>query len=145
MNHSMNIAKRVFKIKTFSRWAKGVVSDKSLCVAAQEVMAGAFEADLGGGVCKKRIALAGGGKSGGTRTLIAKKRESAIFFIVGRPKSDPGTDFTPTEQAAAKVVAKGLHAADDKKIAELLEAESIKEICCEPEKAPKGPKAAAAR
>ncbi|WP_425330086.1 type II toxin-antitoxin system RelE/ParE family toxin [Synechococcus elongatus] len=30
-----------------------------------------YEADLGGGLFKKRVARAGGGKSGGYRTLIA--------------------------------------------------------------------------
>lgn len=132
----MPTSKRVFKIKTFDRWAQGVLTDAELCKAAKEVMAGQFEADLGGGVCKKRIAAAGQGKSGATRTLIAKKHKSAIFFIAGRQKSDPGTDFSDKQEAAAKVVAKGLQAADDQKIDELLADRAIKEICNEPKDKP---------
>ncbi len=52
-------SKRVFKTKTFDRWAKKLINDRWLCQAAQEIMQGLYEADLGGGVCKKRIALPG--------------------------------------------------------------------------------------
>lgn len=103
--------KRVFKTKTFARWAKKVISDDVLCQAAREIERGEFEADLGQGVCKKRIALPGQGKSGSTRSLVAKQHKSAIFFLAGREKSDPGTDFSASEEAAAKVVAKVLQAA----------------------------------
>jgi hypothetical protein len=98
-------------------------------VAAIEVMAGQFEADLGGGICKKRVATPGQGKSGGTRTLIATRHKGAVFFLTGRQKSDPGSDFTAKQQAAAKMVARGLQVADDRKIKDLLADGSIKEIC----------------
>lgn len=64
--------KRVFKTRTFTRWARKVLSDQLLCKAAGEIERGEFEADLGQGVCKKRIALPGQGKSGSTRSLVAK-------------------------------------------------------------------------
>ncbi len=121
----------MFKIKTFDRWADGVVSDKDLCTAAAEVMQGLFEADLGGGVCKKRVAMAGGGKSGGARTLIAKQNALAIFFVTGRKKSDPGTDFSAQQEKAAKLVAKALGNADATKLKDLLADGTIKEICNE--------------
>jgi len=92
-------------------------------------MAGQFEADLGGGVCKKRIATAGRGKSGATRTLVAKQSEHAIFFLVGRQKSDPGADFSDRDVAIARIVAKGLQAADVPKIEELKADGTIEEIC----------------
>ncbi|MGZ8288534.1 MAG: type II toxin-antitoxin system RelE/ParE family toxin [Telluria sp.] len=41
--------KRVFKTKTFARWAKKVISDDLLCQAAREIERGEFEADLGHG------------------------------------------------------------------------------------------------
>ena len=63
--------KRVFKTKTFDRWAQKLRGDAELCRAAREIAQGLFEADLGGGICKKRVAIAGMGKSGGTRTLVA--------------------------------------------------------------------------
>jgi hypothetical protein len=41
--------------------------------------AGLIDADLGGGVLKKRVGLAGRGKRGGVRTLVATNRQySAI-------------------------------------------------------------------
>jgi hypothetical protein len=76
--------KRVFKTKTFDRWARKVVSDLLLCQAAREIEQGLFEADLGGGVCKKRVAVPGRGKSGSTRTLVAKKHMNAIFCLIFR-------------------------------------------------------------
>src|SRR5688500_15335116 len=127
----MATGRRVFKLRTFERWAKGVLTDLQLCNAAREVLAGRFEADLGGGVCKKRIAVDGQGKSGATRTLIAKKHQGAIFFLAGREKSDPGSDFSDQQVEAAKVIAKGLEAASDSKLDELLAAGTIKEICNE--------------
>lgn len=75
--------KRVFKTKTFDRWARKVVSDTLLCEAAHQIEQGLFEADLGGGVCKKRVPIPGQGKSGSTRTLVAKKHQDAIFFFSG--------------------------------------------------------------
>ena len=47
-------------------------------------MRGLYEADLGAGLCKKRIAVTGQGKRGSTRTLVAKESVHGIFFIVGR-------------------------------------------------------------
>ncbi|MDP2452231.1 MAG: type II toxin-antitoxin system RelE/ParE family toxin [Polaromonas sp.] len=121
--------KRVFKTKTFDRWARKVVSDQLLCQAASEIEQGLFEADLGGGVCKKRVAVPGRGKSGSTRTLVAKKHKDAIFFLAGREKSQPGSDFSDKEVEATKIIASGLQAADAEKLDELLAAEILKEIC----------------
>ena len=121
--------KRVFKTKTFARWSRKVLSDAMLCQAAVEIEQGLFEADLGGGVCKKRVPLPGQGKSGSTRTLVAKRHKNAIFFLAGREKSEPGADFSGKEVDAAKIIAKGLEGAGAKKLDELLAAEILKEIC----------------
>jgi hypothetical protein len=121
--------KRVFKTKTFERWARKVLRASVLCKAASEIEQGLFEADLGGGLCKKRIALPGQGKNGSSRTLVAKKHLDAIFFLAGREKSDPGTDFSEKEVEAAKIIASGLQAADALKLDELLTAGILKEIC----------------
>ena len=121
--------KRVFKTKTFSRWARKILSDSALCQAAREIEQGLFEADLGAGLCKKRIAMPGQGKSGSFRTLVAKNRKDAIFFLAGREKSKPGTDFSDQEVDAAKIVATGLQTASARKLAELIADEILKEIC----------------
>lgn len=84
---------------------------------------------MGGGVCKKRVPVAGQGKSGSVRTLVAKKHRGAIFFLVGREKSSPGSDFADREVAAAKVIAHALEGLDVEQLNELLTAQILKEIC----------------
>ena len=51
------------------------------------MQAGLYEADLGGGLLKKRIARPGKGKSGGFRTLVATNKGSKWFFVFGFPKN----------------------------------------------------------
>lgn len=123
--------KRIFKLKSFDRWVKGVLSDADLWAAAQQIQRGEFEADLGDGVCKKRVAMPGRGKSGSTRVLVAKESRHAIFFLAGRKKSDAGSDFSHQELAAVKVVAKGIQQASANKLDELEATGTIKEICHE--------------
>lgn len=121
--------KRVFKTKTFDRWARKVVADTLLCQAAVEIEQGLFEADLGGGLCKKRVALPGQGKSGSARTLVAKKHKGAIFFLAGREKSTPGSDFSDKEVEAAKIIARALENTNAEKLDELIASDILKEIC----------------
>jgi len=121
--------KRVFKTKTFDRWAKKLLSDEILCKAAREIEQGLYEADLGSGVCKKRVAIAGMGKSGGTRTLVAKQHASAIFFLLGREKSTPGTDFSDAAVETAKIIGASLQKQTLAKIDEMTVTGSLKEIC----------------
>ncbi len=49
---------------------------------------GLSDADLGGNILKKRIALPGRGKIGSTRTLIATNSKNRWFFVYGFEKSD---------------------------------------------------------
>jgi len=44
------------------------------------MQAGLYEADLGGGLLKKRIARPGQGKSGGYRTLVATNKGGSGFL-----------------------------------------------------------------
>ncbi len=125
----MTDQKRVFKTKTFDRWAKKLLGDDVLCRAAREIEQGLFEADLGGGICKKRIAIAGMGKSGGTRTLVAKQHAAAIFFLLGREKSSAGTDFPDSAVEAVKLIGANLHNQPMSKLDEMKFNGSLKEIC----------------
>nr|CRH06491.1 Conserved protein of unknown function [Candidatus Magnetococcus massalia] len=80
--------KRVFKTRHFSRWArKSGLPDRALCHAIEEIEAGLIDADLGGGVVKKRVALPGRGKSGGARTLIATNYGNRWIFVFGFAKN----------------------------------------------------------
>ncbi|WP_372743362.1 type II toxin-antitoxin system RelE/ParE family toxin [Neptunomonas sp.] len=79
---------RVFKNKAFNKWAaKEGLSDDVLLAAVDEMARGLVDADLGGHVVKKRVALAGRGKSGGVRTLLAYKVGNKAFFVYGFAKN----------------------------------------------------------
>lgn len=123
------MSRRVFKLKTFARWARKLLSDEQLCTAAREIQRGEYEADLGAGLCKKRIAVPGQGKSGATRTLVAKEGVHGIFFIAGRQKSDPGADFSDASVAQAQVIAQALQKTSAKKLDVLIEDGVLEEIC----------------
>lgn len=122
--------KIVMKTKTFDRWAKKIITVSALCNAAQEIDRGIYEADLGDGVCKKRVPIAGQGKRGGIRTLVAKKNKHAIVFIVGREKSSPGSDFTDKEQEAAAIIARSFEKTDLYRLRELACSGILKELNC---------------
>ena len=64
------------------------LTDSALCTAVTEMANGLIDADLGGGVVKKRIALPGCGKRGGARTLVATNKGNRWFFVFGFEKND---------------------------------------------------------
>jgi hypothetical protein len=79
---------RVLKNKAFSKWAaKEGISDGALTTAVEQMAHGLVEADLGGHVFKKRVAIGGQGKSGGVRTLLAYKVDDKAFFVYGFAKN----------------------------------------------------------
>ena len=81
--------KRVFKTRYFARWMrKTELTNIALCEAVAEMVRGLVDADLGGGVVKKRVALPGRGKSGGARTLLATNKGNRWFFVFGFEKND---------------------------------------------------------
>lgn len=80
---------RIFKHCNFSKWAKNEkITDKALQNAITELINGLFEANLGGGLYKKRIARRGYGKRGGYRTIIAFKQNDRAVFIFGFAKNE---------------------------------------------------------
>jgi len=80
---------RIFKNKVFTRFAKkSGISDAALCKAIMEAEKGLIDADLGGGVIKKRVAREGKGKSGGFRTIILFRTGTRAFFAYGFAKNE---------------------------------------------------------
>ncbi len=76
--------RRVFKTRQFANWMrKSELTDQALCQAVSEMVSGLVDADLGGDVLKKRVALPGRGKRGGARTLVATRRASRWFLCSG--------------------------------------------------------------
>ena len=81
--------KRIFKTRHFSRWMrKTELTDSALLNAVEEMAQGLIDADLGGGIVKKRIGLAGRGKRGGARTLVATSKGNRWFFVFGFEKNE---------------------------------------------------------
>ncbi|MCW5593641.1 MAG: type II toxin-antitoxin system RelE/ParE family toxin, partial [Burkholderiales bacterium] len=81
--------RRVFRTRTFSRWSRRIgLSDDALCEAIEEMARGLIDADLGGHVVKKRVAIPGQGKRGGARTLVATRLADRWFFVYGFRKNE---------------------------------------------------------
>ena len=79
----------VYVTKEFARFARKTgLAEAKLHQAARDVAAGHYDADLGGGVFKQRVAREGGGKSGGFRTIILFRAGTHSFFAHGFAKSD---------------------------------------------------------
>ena len=80
---------RAFKTRTFARWMrKAGLFDRDLCRAIDEMRRGLIDADLGGYVVKKRVALAGQGKRSGARTIVATRLQGRWFFLFGFSKNE---------------------------------------------------------
>lgn len=80
---------RIFKIKSFNKWAKKAgLTDSSLRHAVEEIEQGLVEANLGGNLYKKRISTPVKGKKGGFRTLLAYKKGHIVFFMYGFEKGE---------------------------------------------------------
>ena len=68
---------------------------------------GLIDADLGGHVMKKRVAVGGRGKSGGGRTLLAYKSGDKAFFVYWFARNERVND-SMDELKALKLLAKEL-------------------------------------
>jgi hypothetical protein len=98
----------LYKTRHFARWAqKSGLNDSLLEMAVLEIRRGLLEADLGGGIVKKRIALPGKGKRGSTRTLLATNRDDRWFFVFGFEKNER-ENVSEKELATLKKLAKDL-------------------------------------
>lgn len=120
----------VYVTKEFRRFArKAGLADAKLLEAAHDLVAGRYDADLGGGVFKQRVAREGGGKSGGFRTIILFRIGSHSFFAHGFAKSDKA-NVSAKELKALKRLADVLLGFSDEQIVaaqaagELIEVES---------------------
>ena len=93
---------------------------------------GLYEADLGGGLLKKRIARRGQGKSGGFRTIVATNRGDRWFFVYGFAKNERA-DIDDDEETALKKLAETLLAMPPASFARAERACEITEVKCDGE------------
>jgi hypothetical protein len=119
---------RVFRTRNFTRWMrKSGLTDAALCEVVKEMVAGLVDADLGGGVVKKRIALPGRGKRGGTRTLVATNKGSRWFFLFGFEKNERA-NISTEELEALQAYAADLLARTDAQLAKAIDDDALQEI-----------------
>lgn len=121
--------KRVFKTRHFNRWMrKTALTDSALCAAVVEMEHGLIDADLGGGVVKKRVGLPGRGKSGGARTLVATNKAQRWFFLFGFEKNERANVSTK-ELEALQTIAADLLELTSAALDAQVQNEAILEIC----------------
>lgn len=119
---------QIFKNKAFSRWAaREGLNDRQLRAAVMEIEQGLLDADLGGHVVKKRVALAGRGKSGSVRTILVYWAHNKAFFVYGFAKN-VRTNIKPGELKALKRYASELLSYDDKTLRVALKAGELIEV-----------------
>jgi hypothetical protein len=121
--------RRVFKTRHFSRWVrKSELSQEALCLAVSEMENGLIDAELGGGIVKKRVPLPGRGKSGGARTLLATNKGSLWFFVFGFEKNERA-NVSPRELEALKALAADLLKLSSAELDSQVGREALQEIC----------------
>lgn len=105
----------------------------ALCLAVAEMERGLIDAELGGGVVKKRIALPGRGKSGSTRTLVVTNKGDRWFFLFGFEKNER-SNIAAGELEALRKIAAELLARTQGELDEAVRDGALQEICHDQEK-----------
>ncbi|MDB5867225.1 MAG: hypothetical protein JWO70_5031 [Betaproteobacteria bacterium] len=89
---------------------------------------GLIDADLGGAVVKKRVALPGRGKSGSTRVLLATNKADRWFFVFGFEKNQQA-NITSTELQALRMLAADLLKLSAVQLDQQVLTQVLREIC----------------
>ena len=122
---------RVFKTRQFARWMRQTeLTDAALCMSVHEMMAGLVDADLGGHVLKKRVAVPGRGKRGGVRSLVATRRGSRWFFVFGFEKNEKA-NVSRAELEALQWLARELLDLSPEQLELSIQDGALQEICHE--------------
>jgi len=118
----------IYKLKAFARFQrKERMDDAALVRAVVAAEAGLVDAELGGGLIKRRIARTGQGKSGGYRTVIAFRRGERAVFFFGFAKNERG-NIDGDELDEFKRLAQGYLDMSAKQIARLIDDNELMEV-----------------
>ncbi len=129
LSGTINAMMRVFKTRQFQRWMrKTELTDDVLCKAVLEMAAGLIDADLGGSVVKKRVGLAGRGKRGGVRTLVATNKGNRWYFVFGFEKNERA-NISDEELEGLQAIAADLLARTGPQLDEAVADGALQEIC----------------
>jgi len=91
---------------------------------------GLYDADLGGGLLKKRIARPGQGKSGGFRTIVVTNKGNRWVFVFGFAKNDR-SNIDKDELEALKKLADELLALTPEALEQAKQAGKLREVTCD--------------
>ena len=123
--------RRVFLTRQFIRWlTKTDLTVEALCKAVEEMEQGLIDANLGGGIIKKRVALPGRGKRGSTRTLVATNNANRWFFLFGFEKNERD-NISAKELSALKSLAADLLQMGATQLDAAVAVRTLQEICYE--------------
>ena len=119
---------RVFATKVFARFArKERLDDNRLCEAITRAERGSIDAELGGNLIKQRVARAGGGRSGGYRTVIAYRASQRSVFLYGFAKNERD-NIDDRELDDLKKLARHYLSYTDAQIATAVEHRELREV-----------------
>jgi len=100
----------------------------TLCTAVSEMENGLIDAELGGGLVKKRVAFPGRGKSSSTRTPVATNKGNRWFFVFGSEKNDRA-NVSAKELEALQAIAADLLKLSSAALDANVENKALQEIC----------------
>jgi DNA-binding transcriptional regulator YiaG len=119
---------RIFKLKSFGRWAeRHDLTDAALKCAVEEIAAGNVEANLGGNLYKKRIATRGRGKSGSVRTILAYSAGNKTFYLYAFEKSEKA-NITDKEKSSLRELGNSYLSMNERELEERLRSGLIIEV-----------------
>jgi hypothetical protein len=103
------------------------LTDQVLSKAVAEMEQGLIDAELGGGVVKKRVPLPGQGKRGSVRTLVATRKRDRWFFVYGFEKNER-SNISHEELEGLQEIAQQLLARTSSELEEAVRDGSLLEI-----------------
>ena len=90
--------RRVFKIRYFARWMrKTELSDEALCSAVVEMAQGLIDADLGGGMVKKRVGVSDRANIADDELEALKELAEQLLARTGKQLAEALNDGTLSE------------------------------------------------
>lgn len=104
---------RIYRTRSVTRWMDRVrLTDRDVVRAVGEMAAGLIDADLGGGLLKKRVPLPGRGKRGGARMAVMVDGCGRWLVLFGYAKTER-SDLDHEEWAGLRALGVSLFALDE--------------------------------